>query len=72
MKHGIRRTSHVGTQTVSIILWQAMQLEEMSEEVATYFAKALDKTFEPSDDFKSNFFKDWHTVMTAEERNKIK
>jgi len=49
-----------------------MQLEEMSEEVATYFAKVLDKTFEPSDDFKSNFFKDWHTVMTAEERNKIK
>lgn len=49
-----------------------MELSELAEEVATFYAKMLEHDYTKKDIFNKNFFEDWRKEMTDEERKKIK
>lgn len=46
-------------------------LSEETEEVMTFYAKMLDHDYTSKDMFNKNFFEDWRSVMTHEEKLKI-
>lgn len=49
-----------------------MELSELAEEVATFYAKMLEHDYTKKDIFNKNFFEDWRKEMTDAERKKIK
>ena len=49
-----------------------MELSELAEEVATFYAKMLEHDYTKKEIFNKNFFEDWRKEMTDEERKKIK
>lgn len=48
-----------------------IRLTQDTEEVAGFYAKMLDHDYTTKDVFNKNFFKDWRSVMTAEEKTLI-
>ncbi|KAK3922500.1 DNA topoisomerase 1 [Frankliniella fusca] len=48
-----------------------MDLSELAEEVATFYAKMLEHDYTTKPVFNNNFFKDWRKVMTDRERSII-
>ncbi|XP_071448202.1 DNA topoisomerase I, mitochondrial isoform X2 [Hetaerina americana] len=48
-----------------------MQLSELAEEVATFYARMLDHDYTSKPAFNTNFFKDWRRVMTSKEKEII-
>nr|XP_020144624.1 DNA topoisomerase I, mitochondrial isoform X3 [Microcebus murinus] len=49
-----------------------VKLSVAAEEVATFYAKMLDREYTTKEVFQNNFFSDWQKEMTAEERKVIK
>ncbi|VDP92556.1 unnamed protein product [Echinostoma caproni] len=49
-----------------------MRLSDAAEEVAGFYARMLDHDYTTKEVFNNNFFKDWHKVMTDEERRTIR
>lgn len=47
-------------------------LQEASEEVATFYSKMMSREYVKMEVFNTNFFKDWKTTMTGEEKAHIK
>ncbi|XP_046399012.1 DNA topoisomerase I, mitochondrial isoform X2 [Ischnura elegans] len=48
-----------------------MQLSELAEEVATFYARMLDHDYTSKPAFNTNFFKDWRKCMTQKEQETI-
>ncbi|KAJ4442162.1 DNA topoisomerase 1, partial [Periplaneta americana] len=48
-----------------------MSLTELTEEVATFYARMLDHDYTTKEAFNKNFFKDWRKVMSEKEKEKI-
>ena len=48
-----------------------MKLEPISEEIAGFYAHMLDHDYVTKDVFNANFFKDWRSQMTPDERKII-
>lgn len=48
-----------------------MRLSSEAEEVAGFYAKMLDHDYTTKEVFNKNFFKDWRSVMTNEEKTLI-
>ncbi|XP_075067723.1 DNA topoisomerase I, mitochondrial isoform X4 [Mixophyes fleayi] len=51
---------------------QPMKLSLAAEEVATFYGKMLDHEYTSKEAFQKNFFTDWKTQMTKEEKKIIK
>ncbi|XP_068094296.1 DNA topoisomerase I, mitochondrial-like isoform X8 [Hyperolius riggenbachi] len=51
---------------------QEMKLSLAAEEVATFYGKMLDHEYTTKEIFQKNFFTDWRSQMTSEERKIIK
>ncbi|KAM5157118.1 DNA topoisomerase I, mitochondrial [Mantella aurantiaca] len=51
---------------------EAMKLSLAAEEVATFYGKMLDHDYTTKEAFQNNFFGDWRTQMTKEEKKIIK
>ncbi|XP_018429922.1 PREDICTED: DNA topoisomerase I, mitochondrial-like [Nanorana parkeri] len=49
-----------------------MKLSLAAEEVATFYGKMLDHEYTTKEAFQNNFFADWRTQMTKEEKKTIK
>eukprot|EP01147_Barroeca_monosierra_P001333 gene1333-4514_t len=47
------------------------KLNERAEEVATFYAAMLERDYVKKDLFNKNFFEDWKTTMTAQEKKQI-
>lgn len=50
---------------------QEVRLSQEAEEVAGFYAKMLDHDYTTKEVFNKNFFKDWRSVMTSEEKSLI-
>ncbi|RWS01519.1 DNA topoisomerase 1-like protein, partial [Dinothrombium tinctorium] len=50
---------------------QPIKLSIQAEEIASFYAKMLDHDYTTKEVFNKNFFKDWRTYMTEEEREMI-
>lgn len=48
-----------------------MELSQDAEEVATFYARMIEHEYTTMEAFNKNFFKDWQSVMTHEEKNTI-
>ncbi|KAG9470251.1 hypothetical protein GDO78_018474 [Eleutherodactylus coqui] len=51
---------------------QVMKLSPAAEEVATFYGKMLDHEYTTKEIFQNNFYTDWRTQMTKEEKKTIK
>uniref|UniRef100_A0A915Q7U6 DNA topoisomerase I n=1 Tax=Setaria digitata TaxID=48799 RepID=A0A915Q7U6_9BILA len=50
---------------------KVMKLAQITEEVASFYAKILEHEYTTKETFNKNFFMDWRKVMTPAEREKI-
>uniref|UniRef100_A0A915IA65 DNA topoisomerase I n=1 Tax=Romanomermis culicivorax TaxID=13658 RepID=A0A915IA65_ROMCU len=48
-----------------------MKLSLATEEVATFYSKMIEHDYVTKDAFNTNFFRDWHKIMTAKEKEII-